>query len=429
MSNPTFSRQPLRAGSAPALWSARWAMVGHALLVALPLSMWIANRSAPLMLALAAVAFAAACLLSEGWRAPAHRILALCRDPIGLALCGFLLWSLVTLAGSHRPVAGLAAWGELALPLACGAVIAVSRLFRPGISLGRALALSIIAAVSFMLVELATDLALRIMLDIGRQQSFIFNRPILTCLMLSSAALATLRAGAGTRRRDGLLAALVVLAAGIASFGSESGAAGLGFILMALVWMAARVLPRLTLWAVMAGFAATMAFAPAMGRLGDAALPPSLHERLANSHSRDRVDIWLSFGEAAMARPLLGAGFGTSPTLDRHPVALAVSEPHRKLLAVGHPHNAPLQAWAETGAIGAALLTFAGLALLYRLRRLGARDLAPRLALFASAFGIASVAHGAWQGWWIAALTVATLWLAATLPQTAGSPTALTRDI
>jgi O-antigen ligase len=419
------SRPASEAGRASV--SARLAVLGGSLLVALPLAMWVANRSAPLVLALSALAFAAACILAEGWRAPAQRLLGLLRRPLGLALGAFLLWSLVTLAWSHRPSSGFAAWGELALPLACGAVIAASGLFRPGPAMSRALAVSIVVAVVLMLAELATSLSVRVMLDIGKQQGFIFNRPILTCLMLSAAAVAVLRAG--TRRRDALLAALVVLAVGWACFRSESGAAALGFILMTLVWVAARLLPRLTLWSVMAGFAATMALAPMMGRFGDVALPPALHERLANSHSRDRVDIWLSFGEAAMARPLLGAGFGTTPTLDRHPVALAVSEPHRPLLAVGHPHNAPLQAWVETGAIGAGLLAFAGLAFLSRLRRLRAQDLAPRLALFSAAFGIASVAHGAWQGWWIAALTVAALWLLAALPPGPGRTGASTADL
>jgi O-antigen ligase len=180
---------------------------------------------------------------------------------------------------------------------------------------------------------------------------------------------------------------------------------------MAMTWLAARVLPRLTLSAVALAFAATMLLSPVLGRLVDASLPAALHERLAGSHSRERVDIWLSFGEAILARPLLGSGFGASPILDRHPVALEVSPPHRPMLAVGHPHSAPIQAWVETGAVGAALLAFAGLSCLYRLRHLPARDLAPRLALAASAFAIASVAHGAWQGWWIAVLAAAALWL------------------
>jgi len=403
---------------------ARLAALGSALLVAMPLVMWIANRSAPLVLALATVAFVAAGLTAEGWRPAWRRLAAILRSPIGLALGGFALLALVSLAWSHRPAQGLAAWGEFVLPMACGAAIMASGRFRPGRRFARALAGAIIVAIVFMMAELATGLSLRATLEIGRHQSFIFNRPVLTCLMLSAAAFALLRGGAVATRWDAAWLGLLVLAVAWACFGSESGAAGLGFLVMVGVGLTARFAPQFALVAVAAGFAATMALAPVAGRLGDAVLPASLHERLANSHSRDRVDIWLTFGEAALARPLLGTGFGTSPTLDRHPVAAEVSPPRRTLLAVGHPHNAPLQAWVETGALGAGLLTFAGLACLARLRRLAAADLAPRLALFAGAFAIASVAHGAWQGWWIAALAAAALWLCAppaTVP--ASSPT------
>ncbi|HEY5796893.1 MAG TPA: O-antigen ligase family protein [Bosea sp. (in: a-proteobacteria)] len=388
----------------------RLAALGTLLLVLMPLAMWLANRSAPLVLGLAAGCFAAAAIMADGVRPSLSRLRTCLRGPVALALCAFVAWSLATLAWSHRPVPGLAAWGELVLPLAFGLGIAASGRFRPGIDAERALALALVAAVVLMIAELASDLSLRIMLGIGKQQGFIFNRPALTCLVLSAAVLPGLLRPAATPR-DRLLAGFVLLALVALSFQSDSGATGFGLVIMAVIWVAALVLPRVTLAAVAAGFAATMLLSPVTGRLVDASLPPALHEKLAGSHTRERTDIWLSFGEAILARPLLGSGFGTSSTLDRHPVALAVSPPHRPMLAVGHPHSAPMQAWVETGAIGAALLAFAGLAFLYRLRHLPVQDLAPRLALAASAFAVASVAHGAWQGWWIAVLAAAALWL------------------
>lgn len=390
----------------------RLAALGTLLLVLIPLAMWLANRSAPLVLGLAAGCFATAAMIAEGVHPFLLRLRACLRGPVALPLCAFVAWSLATLAWSHRPVPGLAVWGELVLPLAFGLVIAASARFRPGIDTDRALALALVVAVVLMMAELASDLSLRIMLGIGKQQGFIFNRPALTCLVLSAAVLPGLLRPAAMPR-DHLLGGLVLLALVALSFQSDSGATGFGFAIMAVTWLAALVLPRLTLSAVALGFAATMLLSPVTGRLVDASLPPALHEKLAGSHTRERTDIWLSFGEAILARPLLGSGFGTSSTLDRHPVALAVSPPHRAMLAVGHPHSAPMQAWVETGAVGAALLAFAGLAFLYGLRHLPARDLAPRLALAASAFAVASVAHGAWQGWWIAVLATATIWLSA----------------
>ena len=394
----------------------RLARLGTGLLIALPLGMWVANRSAPLFLGLAALSFLASAVAAEGWAPLLQRLRNGIGTPIGLALGGFLLWSLISIAWSHRIGASMSMWGELALPLASGFVIAASGRLQPGRSESRALALAIALAAVLMMAELATGLSARIALDIGKQVTYIFNRPVLVCLVLLPAAVAGLSLRRKSGALDWLLAAVCVVAVAMISFDSESGAAGLGFLILALTWLAARLLPRLMLALVALGFFVTMAVAPVIGRLGDEALPQSLHERLANSHSRDRVDIWLSFGEAIRARPLLGSGFGTSPTLDRHPVALEVSPPRRQLLAVGHPHSAPVQAWVETGVVGAVLLTLAGLMLLWRLRNLPARDLAPRLALAASAFGVATVAHGAWQGWWIAALALASIWLLYGLP-------------
>ncbi|PTM38625.1 O-antigen ligase family protein [Bosea sp. 124] len=401
---------PAAEGALPPVLSARLATLGTALLVLMPLAMWLANRSAPLVLGLATVSFGAAAIVAEGWRPLLSRLLGHLRGAVGLCLCAFIAWSLVTLAWSHRPVPGLAAWGEMVLPLGCGLAIVASGRFRHGIAADRGLAWALVAAAALMMAELASDLSLRVMLGVGKQQGFIFNRPALTCLVLTAAVLpGLLRPGA--MPRDRLLAGLALLALVALASDSDSGATSFGLAIMAVTWLAARVLPRLTLSAVALGFATTMLLSPVTGRLVDASLPPALHEKLASSHTRERTDIWLSFGEAIMARPLLGSGFGTSSTLDRHPVAREVSPTHRPMLAVGHPHSAPMQAWVETGAVGAALLAFAGLAFLYRLRHLATRDLAPRLALAASAFAIASVAHGAWQGWWIAALAAAAVWL------------------
>ena len=417
MRKPASSASPGSVEDGFGLAARRLTTAGVTLLVTLPLVMWLANRSAPLVLALASVCFVAAGIASQGWQAIGRRGVAMLCTPLGLAITGFLLWSLMTLFWSHRPAAqGIAAWGELALPLVCTVAIVASGRFGPGQEQNRLLALAITVAAVMMITELATGLAVRVHFDLGRQVTFIFNRPALTCLMLAVAVLPPLLAANGRRRAsDLLLAAVMVAALGVLLDVSESGAAVLGALVIAAVWLGALVLPRLALAMVAFGFAVAMLLAPMMGRLGDEALPPAFHERLAQSHTRDRVDIWLSFGEAVAARLLSGSGFGTSPTLDRHPVAQDVSPDRRRLLAVGHPHSAPLQAWVETGAVGVALIGFAGLTFLFRLRGLRASELAPRLALFAGAFAVASVAHGAWQGWWAAILALAAAWQHATL--------------
>lgn len=390
-------------------WSQQLAALGGVLLVALPLAMWAANRSAPLVFGLAALAFAASAWTAGRAQELVRNLAAALGTPIGLALGGFLLWALVSLAWSHRPGPGLAMWGELVLPIACGLVIVACGLFKARPAMLRALAVVIILAALLIVFELASGLSQRIALGIGKQMVFVFNRPVITCIMLSAPVIHGLwtRPGAAFDRALAVLTALAVL---WCTFASESGAAKLGLVVLIAGWAVTLLLPRLSLAAMALAFAATLALAPVMGQLADRAIPPSVHAELSGSHSRDRVDIWLSFGEAIRARPLIGSGFGASAALETHPVAARVSEPRRLLLAVGHPHSAPVQIWVETGLVGALLLGFAGLALLLRLRRLPASDLAPRLAVFAAAFAMASVGHGAWQGWWIAVLSATAVW-------------------
>lgn len=398
-------------------WSQQLAALGGVLLVALPLAMWAANRSAPLVFGLAALAFLAAMLVAGRVPELLRNLAAAIRTPIGLALVGFLLWALISLTWSHRPASGLAMWGELALPLVCGLVIVAGALFRARPAVLRALAITIILAALLIVFELASDLSQRIALGIGKQMIFVFNRPVITCIMLAAPVVHGLWTRPGAPMRDRALAALTALAVVWCTFASESGAAKLGLLMLVAGWAVTLVLPRLSLAATMLAFTATLALAPFLGQLADRAIPPSVHAELADSHSRDRVNIWLSFGEAIRARPIIGSGFGASAALQTHPVAAQVSEPRRLLLAVGHPHSAPVQVWVETGLVGAALLAFAGLAFLMRLRRLPARDLAPRLAVLAAAFAMASVGHGAWQGWWIAVLAAAVVWFDAGKPR------------
>ncbi|TCR64785.1 O-antigen ligase family protein [Bosea sp. BK604] len=384
--------------------------LGGVLLVALPLAMWAANRSAPLIFGLAALAFLAAMLVAGRAAELLRNLASAMRSPIALALAGFLLWALVSLAWSHRPAASLSIWGELVLPLVCGLVIAAAAQLRPRPAVLRALAITIILACALVAFELASGLSQRIALGLGKQMSFVFNRPIITCIMLAAPVVHGLWSRPGASLPDRLLAALTALAVIGCTFASESGAAKFGLLMLIAGWAVTLLLPRLSLAATMIAFAATLAVAPVLGRLADRAIPPSVHAELADSHSRDRVNIWLSFGEAIQARPIIGSGFGASAALQTHPVAAQVSEPRRLLLAVGHPHSAPVQIWVETGLIGAVLIGLAGLAFLVRLRRLPARDLAPRLAVFVAAFAMASVGHGAWQGWWIALLAAAAVW-------------------
>jgi O-antigen ligase len=383
------------------------AALGHGLLAALPLAMWAATRSAPLFLGLAALAFLVAGLAGEGVGPMRARAWKLLSSPIGLLLLAFALWALVSTSWSHSPVAGLRMWGEFVLPLLAGLVIAASGAFAPSRQFLRVLAVTVILASCLLFYELLTDFAVRKWLALDRrQESFYFNRAALTPLILAVPVIYRLwREGGGL---DRALAGLVGLIVTTLVFASDSEAAKLGLVVMVVARLALAVAPRLILAATAAAFLATMALAPAIGPVLEAEMPASLRSHLQPSHEV-RIDIWETFGEAAMLRPLLGYGFNAAATLDQSPVAQRISQPRRALLPIGHPHSAPLQTWVDTGLVGAALLAAAGLLLLVRLRRLPPAQAALPGAFFAGCFAIVVVAHGAWQGWWIAILTLAVL--------------------
>ncbi|MGE7472641.1 O-antigen ligase family protein [Bosea sp. NPDC003192] len=374
----------------------------------MPLAMWLANRSAPLMLGLAAGAFLGAALLSEPAMAIFGRLRALLTAPIAMVVAAFLAWSLVSIGWSHNPSMSVRAWGELVLPIVFALAIAASRQWRRSPALLRSLAVALIVASGLLVFELASGLSQRSALGSGKMMSFVFNRPAIVLLLLAVPtvhALWSRPAGWFDRALAALLAVIVV----VFVFRSDSEAAKLGTLVLVLCWIFAAVAPRVALMATALAFVLTFAIAPVLGPTAERLVPSFVLNRLDVMSAQARIDIWDSFGEVARARPVAGAGFGTSATMHLHPVAPQVSVEHRTLLEVGHPHDMPLQVWAETGAVGAGLLTLAGLLLFAWLRRLPAAELAPRLALFAAAFSIATVGHGAWQGWWIAGLGAATI--------------------
>lgn len=405
MSETSSSIAPSESASVRAL-----RIAGVVCLVLTPVAMWLANRSAPLLLGLAAAAFLGAALISEPARLSIARLRRLLTAPVALAIAAFLAWGLVSIGWSNRTSVSLQAWGELVLPIVFALAIAASGQWRPTPPLLRALALAIIAAAILSMIELASGLSQRAALATGKMMSFVFNRPAITCFLLAVPTVHTLWSRPGSQWGDRLLAALLVLVVAVFAVRSESASVRLGLAVLVLCWACAALAPRLALKAAALAFVATMALAPVLGVTAQRWLPSVILDRFSAMTGQARIDIWQSFGEVVRVRPVAGAGFGTSAVMRDHPVAAQVPAAERTLLGVGHPHDMPLQAWAETGVIGAALLTLAGLLLLARLRYLPSAELAPRLALFTAAFSIATVGHGAWQGWWIAALGAAILW-------------------
>jgi O-antigen ligase len=392
----------LRLRLAEALWRAAMAA-----LAIMPVGMTIAHRSSPFFLALSAF-LALAAMTAEGrLRRFLSEASAALMSPLGLAALSFLCWTCASTLWSEFKGTSLRALGEFWLPVASAFIVGIAlprRMTRLAFWL---LAGSFAVACIMIMIELRTGLALRQALG-RRSNTYIFNRPILTLLVLMPPLMAWLLVHA----RHGFACGLALMALlASAAFHSDSGAGDLGLIVVGLAFGFAWFAPRLIGGGMMAAFAAVMISAPFIGSISDRLIPATIHERLAEDHSRERVDIWVSFGAAVRERPALGSGFGVSPRMGEASVAGQVPAEQRQMLAVGHPHNAPLQVWAELGAVGA-LLALAVAALVMRaIARQPHIIQSASLALAAGATAVALVGHGAWQGWWAASLGAAVIWM------------------
>ncbi|MBF9232120.1 O-antigen ligase family protein [Microvirga alba] len=401
------SGRPL-SGPRSRLAETLWRIAAGAL-IAMPVGMAIAHRSSPVFLVLSALCSLAA-LAAEGNLHPfVRRVVAALRSPLGVTALVFAGWSLLSVGWSEFRGLSLAALGEFWLPIACAFVVALAlprHLMRPAFGL---LAGAIVAACFMMIIELRTGLAFRQM--IGRRwNSFIFNRSLLTLLVLMPPLAIWL---AVNLRRGWIYALALVAFVAAAMAHGESGASALGLTVACSVFVLAWFAPRAVAGLAMGAFIAAMVAGPFIGPISDRLIPSFVHERLAKDHSRERVDIWISFGAAIREQPILGTGFGVSPRMRDTTVAEKVPEADRTLLAVGHPHNVAIQIWTELGVVGAALALAIILLVVRAVRRQPRPIMSASFALMAAATAVGLVGHGAWQGWWAASLGAAITWMLA----------------
>lgn len=364
----------------------------------LPVGMVVSSRSAPLLLAVAAVL-----ALAGVWRdGHVARLAATVRQagstPMGRALAATLLYFAVSLTWTQFAASGLFAFAELVASIAGAAVLAACWTLSPPRQLGRWFAAGLILGAGLTVADLATDMMFRQRLG-ARSRTFLLNRTVVSELIVfwPVAVLAF--------RQDRRLAALAGGLILLAIWYSESGAARLGLAVGAIAGFSAYFATRLTVVGLAAGALLLLVAAPWIGPILDRAMPAQVHVALQDMHSRDRVNIWRSFGAAVAERPAFGSGFNASARMAEDAVAARVQPPNRVLLGAGHPHNALLQVWVEGGAIGAALVAWLFVAVAGALLRLKSRPVAAAAAALAGCgIVIAAVSHGAWQGWWIASV-------------------------
>ncbi|MBO0764590.1 MAG: O-antigen ligase family protein [Hyphomicrobiaceae bacterium] len=254
------------------------------------------------------------------------------------------------------------------------------------------------------------------------------NVSVLT-LLFWPAALTANRLGLMRARKH---LALVLLGSAIVVatvYASEHATSQLAFLGAAATFLLFRMRPKLALPLVIAGWMAmNLLVVPVVSVLysAEAYRVPWLPDS-----ARHRVVIWGYTSGLIPKAPMFGAGISTGRALNE--AADAVDTPvvpgTRYHLAPGlHSHNAYLQVWYETGAVGAFILLGLGLIVLRSLSGFPA-PIAPYLvATFVACALSVATAFAIWAPWFMASLAMAAIFAraGAVLPERAArsaSPT------
>jgi O-antigen ligase len=375
----------------------------------MPVGMVVAHRSSPTFLGVSAVLALSAVAAEGKMRSFLREAASVLASPLGIVVLIFFGWCLASVGWSEFKATSLRGLGEFWLPIVAAFVLSLTLVRHLPPRMFKILTGCFLLACAMILVELWTDLALREELGL-RAKAFIFNRPILTLLMLVPPLIAWYL----SRHSRGWLYGLGLLLVFSATvLQSESDAAVLGLIVIGFTVPLAWYAPRLTCGLAAVGFLVAMGISPLVGPISNHLLPASAHEVLASGHSRKRVELWTSFGAAVRKQPYIGGGFNVSPRMPETSVAQKVPVEQRERLAMGHPHNAALQIWVELGAVGAILALGIVFLILYHIAMQPHLIGSASLALIAGAAPVALVGHGAWQGWWASSLGAAIIWLLA----------------
>jgi O-antigen ligase len=374
-----------------------------------PVGMVVAHRSSPTFVGVSA-ALALAAVAAEGrLREFLREAASVLNSPLGIAVLMFFGWCLASIGWSEFRMTSWLGLGEFWLPIAAVFVLSLTLARQIPRGMFKILTGAFLLACIMILVELGTGLALR--REIGlRAEAFIFNRSVLTLLMLVPPLVAWYL---GQNSRGWLYGLGLLLVFAATALHSESDAAVLGLIVIGLVVPFAWYAPRLTCGLAAIVFLAALGISPIVGPVTSSMMPASMHRLLASGHSRERVALWTSFGAAVRKQPFMGGGFNVSPHMAETAVAQKVPAKQRRMLAIGHPHNAALQIWTELGAVGAVLALGIIFLILYHVALQPHPIGAMSLALIAGAAPVSLVGHGAWQGWWAASLGSAIIWLIA----------------
>lgn len=203
------------------------------------------------------------------------------------------------------------------------------------------------------------------------------------------------------------VAALVVLLSAIAIYLSPHETSKLALAIGFVGLLLALVAPVATRWLVSAGWmTACLLVVPGALLAHDLDLHNSPRLQVSAQH---RIIIWNFTAEQVLNAPIIGTGANMSYVLGPEITKTAVQDPSEKYerKMSRHAHNLYLQTWFELGAVGAVLLTIAGLSLIAAIARLDERIRPFGYATFVSFAAMAASSYGMWQAWFLAVFGLA----------------------
>lgn len=116
-----------------------------------------------------------------------------------------------------------------------------------------------------------------------------------------------------------------------------------------------------------------------------------------------RIEIWHFAAQKTLEHPLFGYGFNASRYVPNGGAVSRFLPPGQSLIPL-HPHDAFLQVWLETGAVGAIIVVAILLAALKATAYWPASVARFTLPGYAAGLVVAGLAFGIWQSWWMATI-------------------------
>ncbi len=250
--------------------------------------------------------------------------------------------------------------------------------------------------------------------------AYLMNRSIsILTVLFWPAVLLVDRFASSPRQRIWLLIALAPSVAAV--FRSVHGTSKIAFVGAALAFGIYLLYPRLVTRVTRVGWvAAVLLVIPAATLAFSAQLYQASWLPASAQH---RVVIWGYTAEQIGRAPLLGTGVATARALnDPHNQNKPRASGTKYQPLVSHSHNAYLQVWYETGAVGVLLLLALGLFVLRAIAAVPGRTQGHLYATFAASALLAASGFSIWAPWLLASFGIAAVCAAVALALRAPAP-------